>query len=133
MGQEAAIARLRVLLAMHINVAMGAPNAIVFGRPGTGKTHSLRIASTVVGVPFLAIDATSLVPSGIAGEQVEDLVEALVGSARDILETRGQPCDNDDFMELATTTGSAVRRSGRYRFRRSGSSWRHRLRPDHVS
>jgi ATP-dependent Clp protease ATP-binding subunit ClpX len=102
-GQRDALGGLSLLLAMHAlrPRASRAPNALVIGPTGVGKTHALAVASRFMGLPFVTTDATSLVPSGIVGEQVEDLMEALVASAAGILAASGQARLPDDEVALA--------------------------------
>lgn len=102
-GQRPALREVSLLLAMH---ALGggsfrAPNAIVIGPTGVGKTHTLSVASHALGLPFVATDATSLVPSGIVGEQVEDVLEGLARSAESLLSSARVPRKQDDDLELA--------------------------------
>jgi ATP-dependent Clp protease ATP-binding subunit ClpX len=94
---------LSLLLAMHSLGGAGhrAPNAIVIGPTGVGKTHSLSVASKLLGLPFVATDATSLVPSGIVGEQVEDVLDGLVSAADAMLAARRGRRRRDDDLELA--------------------------------
>ena len=82
-GQQAGLQELSLLLAMHALGRSGsrAPNAVILGPTGVGKTHALAVASRALGLPFATTDATLLVPSGIVGEQVEDVLEALVDAA----------------------------------------------------
>jgi ATP-dependent Clp protease ATP-binding subunit ClpX len=102
-GQERAIAELSLVLAMHAVRTPGvpAPNAVVVGPTGVGKTHSLAVASQVMGLPFVATDATALVPSGIVGEQVEDVLGNLVVAAESLASAAGRRVARDDGLALA--------------------------------
>ena len=102
-GQRRALAELSLLLSMHALMPAGrrSPNAIVVGPTGVGKSHSLAVASGLMGLPFVATDATSLVPSGIVGEQVEDVLEALVDAADALLSASDGRRRRDDDLELA--------------------------------
>jgi ATP-dependent Clp protease ATP-binding subunit ClpX len=90
-GQDEAKVQLSVLFSMHLswfsheNKMHRSPNAIIIGPTGVGKTHSIRIASDFLGLPFAVVDTTSLVPSGIAGLQIEDILEDLVRTASGML------------------------------------------------
>ena len=89
-GQNSAKIQVSMLLSMHLSWfrdeqrSHPAPKAIIIGPTGVGKTHSLRVATQYLGIPYIVVDATSLVPSGIAGLQIEDLLEDLVRSAHTI-------------------------------------------------
>ncbi|MEV6159899.1 AAA family ATPase [Nonomuraea sp. NPDC052129] len=77
------------------------PNALLIGATGTGKTHTIRSASEILRIPFIVTDATSLVPSGFVGEQIEDVLKNLVGAAQEVLRSSGEePSDHAD-IELA--------------------------------
>jgi len=77
------------------------PNAVVIGPTGCGKTHTFRVAADLLGIPFVAVDTTSLVPSGIIGLQIEDVMGDLVASAEDILSRSGRPRRPGDAFDLA--------------------------------
>jgi len=106
-GQEHAKKEFSVLLSMHLtwfeeqNRLHKPPNAVLIGPTGVGKTHSLRTAAEYLRIPYTIIDATSLVPSGIVGYQVEDAVEDLVAAAGSILAKADRPRVDDDDIALA--------------------------------
>ena len=77
------------------------PNAILIGPTGVGKTHTLRTASEYLGLPFVTVDTTALVPSGIVGYQVEEVLEDLVKKADEILKASGRKRVPNDDIELA--------------------------------
>jgi ATP-dependent Clp protease ATP-binding subunit ClpX len=102
-GQRRAIRELALMLAIHAARPRGsrAPNGIVLGPTGCGKTHMLRTAAELLGLPFVAQDATALVPAGIVGDQPEDLMERLVATADSIIASSGQARRRDDDIALA--------------------------------
>lgn len=106
-GQEEAKIQISVLLSMHLGWfkhqerLYPSPNAILIGPTGVGKTHTLRTASEYLKVPFVSVDATSLVPSGIVGLQVEDVLADLVRIAGDIIRQDGREPQNNDDIDLA--------------------------------
>lgn len=106
-GQELAKKQLAVLLSMHMswfghqNRLHRSPNALLIGPTGVGKTHTIRVACAYLGIPFVAVDTTSLVPSGIVGYQIEDILEDLVRAATSIIKSRGKESNSDDEIELA--------------------------------
>lgn len=71
-GQYEAKKDLSILLSMHMswnykdNPRHPAPNAILVGPTGSGKTYSIEVASSGIGIPFIKIDATTITPSGAA-------------------------------------------------------------------
>lgn len=106
-GQEFAKKEFSVLLSMHLtwfeeqNRLHKPPNAILVGSTGIGKTHSLRTAAEYLRIPYTIIDATSLVPSGIVGYQIEDAIADLVAGAESILAKSGRARFPDDDIKLA--------------------------------
>jgi ATP-dependent Clp protease ATP-binding subunit ClpX len=66
-----------------------------------GKTHALAVAAHALGLPFATTDATMLVPSGIVGEQVEDVLEVLVDAAGAHLDSSRVGRRRDDDLALA--------------------------------
>jgi ATP-dependent Clp protease ATP-binding subunit ClpX len=107
-GQETAKIYLSVLMSMHLawfngpqNRMHRTPNAILIGPTGSGKTHTLRVASEHLGIPFITVDATSIVPSGIVGVQIEDILADLVLTAGNILEAQGWARGDDKDIDLA--------------------------------
>jgi len=106
-GQDEAKIQLAQLIAMHLNWchkpldALLPPNGLLIGPTGVGKTHTIRTACALLDLPFVVADATSLVPSGIVGEQIEDILERLVESARQLRLSRGEPVDLDVPIDRA--------------------------------
>jgi ATP-dependent Clp protease ATP-binding subunit ClpX len=106
-GQESAKIQLSVLFSMHLNwfeqqhSTSRSPDAILIGPTGVGKTHTLRTAAEYLGIPFLTVDSTSLVPAGIVGIQIEDVLADLVRLANDLLDSRGVTRTDNDDIELA--------------------------------
>jgi ATP-dependent Clp protease ATP-binding subunit ClpX len=106
-GQTAQIQRISVLLSMHLrrraaaSASQVAPNAVVLGPTGCGKTFTFRVAADLLNVPFVAVDTTSLVPSGVVGLQIEDVIGDLVASAEAILQRTRAARRPGDALELA--------------------------------
>ncbi|MBF6621205.1 MAG: AAA family ATPase [Patulibacter sp.] len=100
-GQRAQIRQISVLLSMHFQWAVQpvplhtAPNAIILGPTGSGKTFTLQTAAREFGLPFVSVDATALVPSGIVGLQIEDVMGDLVSQAETILRGRRSPIESN--------------------------------------
>ncbi len=106
-GQEDAKVRLSQLLAMHLawcaqpSESHLPPNGLLIGPTGVGKTHTIRTACALLQLPFVVLDATSLVPSGIVGEQVEDVIKRLVEAARQVRLRSGDLVEPDDAVSDA--------------------------------
>ncbi|MBX3745665.1 MAG: AAA family ATPase [Verrucomicrobiae bacterium] len=56
-------------------------NVLLFGPTGVGKTHLIRSAADLIGVPFVKADATKFSETGYVGGDVDDLVRDLVRRA----------------------------------------------------
>lgn len=91
-GQEEAKKVLSVALCDHFGhirmLADGNPapfyqkqNVLLLGPTGVGKTHLIRSAAELIGVPFVKADATKFSETGYVGGDVDDLVRDLVRRA----------------------------------------------------
>lgn len=106
-GQRESLTDIALLVSMHLawckspDFNATPPSALLIGPTGTGKTFTFRVASEWLKLPFVTVDSTSLVPSGIVGMQVEDIAETLVGFADEILKESGRPRFPDDDIRLA--------------------------------
>lgn len=106
-GQVDQVQRISVLLSIHLrrNTASSptqvAPNAVVLGPTGCGKTFTFRIAADLLDIPFVAVDTTAIVPSGVLGLQIEDVIGDLVASAENILHRTGAQRRPGDSLQLA--------------------------------
>lgn len=56
-------------------------NVLLLGPTGVGKTHLIRSAAELIGVPFVKADATKFSETGYVGADVDDLVRDLVRKA----------------------------------------------------
>ena len=56
-------------------------NVLLLGPTGVGKTHLIRSAAELIGVPFVKADATKFSETGYVGGDVDDLVRDLVRKA----------------------------------------------------
>jgi ATP-dependent Clp protease ATP-binding subunit ClpX len=114
-GQPGGKELLSVLLSMHSSWEPAAeepsPNAFILGPTGSGKTYSLRRGAELLGLPFIAADSTSLVPAGIYGTQIEDLLDRLAHAALGLLRERssnGQLTDDLDEDDPDDEIKSAI-------------------------
>jgi ATP-dependent Clp protease ATP-binding subunit ClpX len=106
-GQEKAKIQISVLLSMHMNWFKQksrmhrSPNALIFGPTGVGKTHTLRIASEYLGVPFVVVDTTAVVRAGIVGLSIEEILADLIREAKEILRReRGEEDSHNAIFSL---------------------------------
>ena len=63
------------------DVELEKSNILLIGPTGTGKTHLARTMSRFLDVPFAIADATSLTEAGYVGDDVENVIGALVHAA----------------------------------------------------
>lgn len=90
-SQEDALVQLSMLFSMHVrwfasaDAQHPAPNALLIGPTGVGKTYAMRRATDYLSLPYVIVDTTSLVPSGIVGMRLEGVLGELVANARDMI------------------------------------------------
>ena len=65
-------------------------NVLLLGPTGVGKTHLIRSAAELIGVPFVKADATKFSETGYVGGDVEELIRDLIRRANGDLERAGQ-------------------------------------------
>lgn len=53
-------------------------NVLLLGPTGVGKTHLIRSAAELIGVPFIKADATKFSETGYVGGDVEELIRDLI-------------------------------------------------------
>ena len=61
-------------------------NVLMLGPTGVGKTYTIKLIASKIGVPFVKGDATKFSETGYVGGDVEDLVRDLVREADDDIE-----------------------------------------------
>lgn len=71
----------RLSLAGHPAPFYQKQNILLLGPTGVGKTHLIRSAAELIGVPFVKADATKFSETGYVGGDVDDLVRDLVRRA----------------------------------------------------
>lgn len=85
-------------------------NVLLLGPTGVGKTHLIRSAAELIGVPFVKADATKFSETGYVGGDVDDLVRDLVRRAGgDVKKAEHGIIYLDEVDKLATRGESAGR------------------------
>ena len=85
-------------------------NVLLLGPTGVGKTHLIRSAAELIGVPFVKADATKFSETGYVGGDVDDLVRDLVRRAGgDIKKAEHGIIYLDEVDKLATRDKSGGR------------------------
>ncbi len=65
-------------------------NVLLLGPTGVGKTHLIRSAAELIGVPFVKADATKFSETGYVGGDVEELIRDLIRRANGELDRAAQ-------------------------------------------
>lgn len=100
-------------------------NVLLLGPTGVGKTHLIRSAAELIGVPFVKADATKFSETGYVGGDVDDLVRDLVRKAGGNTRRAAHGIIYlDEVDKLATRGGRDTGRLGRGCRPTSSSSWR---------
>ena len=85
-------------------------NVLLLGPTGVGKTHLIRSAAELIGVPFVKADATKFSETGYVGGDVDDLVRDLVRRAGgDVKKAEHGIIYLDEVDKLATRGDSSGR------------------------
>ncbi len=71
----------RLTLEGHESPFYQKQNVLLLGPTGVGKTHLIRSAADLIGVPFVKADATKFSETGYVGGDVDDLVRDLIRRA----------------------------------------------------
>ncbi|MFN0067034.1 MAG: AAA family ATPase [Limisphaerales bacterium] len=85
-------------------------NVLLLGPTGVGKTHLIRSAAELIGVPFVKADATKFSETGYVGGDVDDLVRDLYRRAGNSVKRAEQGIIYlDEVDKLATRSAGAGR------------------------
>ena len=71
----------RLFLKEQTNIKFDKSNVLMIGPSGSGKTHLATTAASLLDVPFVSIDATSLTETGYHGDDVESILIKLIQAA----------------------------------------------------
>lgn len=84
-------------------------NVLMVGPSGTGKTLIVRSLAKILGVPFVAADATSLTQAGYVGDDVHSIITRLVDSADgDVNQAQWGIVYIDEIDKIARRGGGAA-------------------------
>jgi len=100
----------RLTLAGNLAPFYQKQNVLLLGPTGVGKTHLIRSAAELIGVPFVKADATKFSETGYVGSDVDDLVRDLVRRAGgDVKKAEHGIIYLDEVDKLATRGESSGR------------------------
>jgi len=107
-GQEVGKRDLATLLAMHVqwflngksDPAHSAPNALIIGPTGVGKTHAIQTAADALRIPLAIADATRLSTTGIGEESLDTVLVELLRASRRLIGSRAGDRESDEPPEL---------------------------------
>jgi len=71
----------KVARSLQDGVRMAKSNVLLIGSSGTGKTLTCETLSTLLGVPFVTAEATSLAHTRYVNDEIENVMERLVDRA----------------------------------------------------
>lgn len=91
-------------------VELGKSNILMVGPTGSGKTHLAQTLARMLDVPFAIADATTLTEAGYVGEDVENILLALLRAAdHDV--RRPRPASSTSTRSTRSPAGARTRRS----------------------
>jgi ATP-dependent Clp protease ATP-binding subunit ClpX len=97
--------------AVRGEVELAKSNVLLVGESGSGKTLLARSLARIVGVPFVAVDATTLTETGFAGHDASEIALRLVEAAgKDIALAENGIVYLDEIDKLAMRRASGPRR-----------------------
>jgi len=82
-------------------------NVMLLGPTGVGKTHLIRSAAELIGVPFVKADATKFSETGYVGGDVDDLVRDLIRRAGGDVKKAGHGIIYLDEVDKLATRGES--------------------------
>jgi ATP-dependent Clp protease ATP-binding subunit ClpX len=91
----------------HHEVELTKSNVLVLGPTGCGKTLLAQSLARFLKVPFTIVDATSLTEAGYVGEDVENIIQALLTAADNDVERASRGIIYiDEIDKIARRTGN---------------------------
>lgn len=119
-GQDLAKKTLAVAAYTHLRKMQGLlgseiskSNILLIGNTGTGKTLLCETLATVLNVPFVTVDATSLAQTQFVGEEIEAILLRLIEkSGNDITRAQRGIVFVDEVDKLKSKTGDERATSG---------------------
>lgn len=139
-GQQHAKRHLATLLAMHLawfnhaDLDHTAPNALLIGPTGVGKTHAIRTAAEALQIPLIVVDGTRLSPHGYQGTSLEDLLVELISAARKVISNPNRTLRAESFglseldeLEVARRGIVFIDEFDKLNFKKSATSERNEL------
>ena len=77
-GQSEAVRAMAIALHLHLSGTKRNGSLLMTGPTGCGKSHIALVCADIAKVPFRHVNAASLVPAGIVGERLDDVLLGLL-------------------------------------------------------
>ena len=108
-GQDRAKKIISIAICNHYKRLSGnlrKSNVLLIGPTGSGKTFLMETASSMLNVPFVAVDATSITNTGYKGKNVDSIIRDLLNISGSVGEAKRGIVFIDEIDKYASRGGA---------------------------